>query len=133
MSETIIIACAGIVTTIVSYILGRKKRTVETSLLETELQKKTHEYYQQIISDTNRSLGYYIKLSEETSATVAKLEETINTILEDVCIKKNCRYRIYHQSVQARMEMQKTIKKQQEEEVKEETKEENADTTKENI
>lgn len=117
MTEVGFIALIGLLTTLLGYLFGKKKRTVETSILETDLQKKIHETYQQIISDTNRSLGYYIKLSEDTSKTVSKMEETINAILEDVCIKKNCKYRQYHQSVQVKREMAR-VQKEEEDAIK---------------
>jgi len=46
---------------------------------------------------------------------VEGLEKTIDAILEDVCIKKNCRYRIYHSSIQAKREMERVLKEKEEE------------------
>ena len=110
MTTTILVTLAGIITTILGFIVGKRKRNAEVSLVENHVQtslievnKALSEFYNKALDDTNDKLKVYIKLAEDNRKELEanrkemhSLKRLVDRLIDDACLKKGCSSRVYY-------------------------------------
>lgn len=81
---------ANIVTSIVTWLLTRKKYNTEVDSNEIENLKKSLEFYEDIVKDNNKKLQFYINLAESNRTEVYRLKGIIHRLLNNSCLDNSC-------------------------------------------
>lgn len=89
MSAEIIIALIGVASTVVSWLLGRRRTNAEIANMQMDYIKKADVFYN----------GRIDTLQEEVTKQAKQiriLKLVIDKMLDDACLSKNCSKRIYY-------------------------------------
>lgn len=90
----------GLLTTIIgswaSWFFARKKYNTEVDSNEIANMKKSLEFYEKIIKDNNKTLQFYIELSEANRVEVYRLKGIVHRLLNNTCLDNNCIKRVFY-------------------------------------
>lgn len=94
MNSEIIIAVVGgigtILSSVVSWMLAKRKYNLEVDSNEIENLKKALEFYEAIVQDNNKKLQHYINIAEANSAEVYRLKRIVHRLLNNSCLDSIC-------------------------------------------
>lgn len=106
MSDIIITGVVGLFTTIcssiVTWLLAKRKYNSEVDSNEIDNLKKSLEFYEEIVKDNNRKLQFYIKLAEDNRVEVYRLKGVIHRLLNNSCLDNGCVKRKFYTEQQIR-------------------------------
>lgn len=83
------------ITSIITYFLTKKKYNAEVKTDEIENLKRTLEFYQKFIQDSDSRLESYIRRGEDDRVEIYKLQDTVQCLLKISCVDKECSNRRY--------------------------------------
>ena len=89
MTSEIIIAIIGIVSTIVSWVLGRRRTNAEIADMQMEYIKKADEFY-------NKRIDSLQKEVTKQSKQIRALKALIDKMIDEACLVKKCPKREYY-------------------------------------
>ena len=92
----------SLATGIVTWLLARRKYNTEVDSNEIENLKKSLEFYEDIVRDSNRKLQFYIKLAEDNRVEVYRLKDIIHRLLNNSCLDNICTKRQFYTEDQIR-------------------------------
>lgn len=104
--DVLITGGAGLITTIVSgwvsWFFTRRKYNTEVDSDEIENLKKSLEFYENIVKDSNKKLQFYIDLAEDNRIEVYRLKGVIHRLLNNSCLDGGCIKRKFYTEDQIR-------------------------------
>lgn len=80
---------------IFGWVIGRRKKEVDTDGVEISNLAKQLEFYKKLVADYKNQLEEYIEISEQTRLEVLRLRKTLSRIVLDVCTSNDCTKREY--------------------------------------
>lgn len=79
----------------VTHFLARRKFNAGVKTDEIENLKKSLEFYEKFVQDTNSRLESYIRRNEDDRVELYKLQDTVQYLLKMSCAEKECSNRKY--------------------------------------
>ena len=98
----IITLVTNMVTSIVTWLLTKRKYNTEIDSNEIENLKKSLEFYESIVKDNNKKLQFYIDLAENNRVEVYRLKGVIHRLLNNSCLDNGCIKRKFYTEEQIR-------------------------------
>jgi len=93
MIEILINGGVAIITSVITWLLARRKYNVEVNGGELDNIQKQLDIYKEIVEDTRKQLNLIIELRDTDRKTIHKLQQTVDALYPLACQIKRCNNR----------------------------------------